>query len=324
MKKKATTVILLALALSSSADILTWVGTTGDYETSSNWDLGSVPTSADEVRLDNGGAAVISSGSHQAGKLYMGRLAGKSGSLSMSGGSLTVGTAAYIGSANGTVGDLTMTGASVLSVGNIQVGSRGTATVNVGSAAEVNSSILYVSSLASAQGTVDLAGTWNATKVILCNSGGNGRLNLNGGALAVSGDFDMDNSADPSRLSINGSAGSFSADNFLGASSAATLDFIADASGFTTLTMADSIDITGATLNIDLSAYSGSLGVTLMDGSSLAGTFGSVNIIGGSGSESIVYDTANGDLKLVPEPATIGLVGLAGTGLIILRKRFKH
>jgi len=324
MKRILTIAIILMVAIVANAETLTWNAATSDYGTASNWSSisGLSPTSVDEVRFDNGGTATISSGSHDANKFYMGRLAGKSGNLSMSGGSLTVATAGYIASAGSTSGNLTMTGSSALTIdGNFQVGSRGVGTMSVGSLATVDTSILYISSILNSQGTVDLAGTWEATKVLYSSSSaGTGRINLNDGSLTLSGDFDADNASVSSRLSVNGSSGYFSAANFLGASSTATLDFIADAGGFTTLNMVNAIDINGATLNIDLSSYSGALDVKLMDGDSLIGTFANVNITGGTGSESLVYDTANGNLVLVPEPATMGLFGLAGLMMLLLRK----
>lgn len=293
----------LVAALSAGADTLTWVGTTGDYGTASNWDPAQPPTSSDEMRLDNGGTATISGGDHDADKLYMGRLANNTGHLAMSGGSLTVATAVYVASASGTTGSVTMIGSSVLTSGNFQIGTRGLATMDVGSSAAVTSAILYVASVVGSQGTLDLAGTWNATKVVFSNTGGDGRINLNGGTLAVSGDVDMDNSTEPSRLTVNGSSGSFSARDLFGADSGTTLDFVADAGGFTTLGFRN-IDINGATLNINLDAYAGTeTNLVLMDGTSLSGGFASVNFTG-SKTATVVFDTGNGDLLLQVDPGS--------------------
>jgi len=289
--------ILAASAPLRAQDILTWNVTSGDYGAAINWSPAQAPTSIDEVRLDNGGTATISSGDHDADKLYLGRLANNTGHLLMSGGSLTASAAAYIASAGGTTGSVTMTGSSVLVSGNMQLGSRGGATMDVGEAATVDSATLYVGSVSGSQGTLNLAGTWNATKIIFSNTGGNGHMNLDGGSLTVSGDVDMDNTTDPSRLTLNGSSGSLSARDLFGASSGSTFDFVADAGGVTTLIFR-SIEIGGAILNINVDAYVGTAtNLVLMDGDSLAGIFNAVNFTG-SKVGTLVYDTDNGDLLL--------------------------
>lgn len=328
MKRVITAIIVIfAVVWAADADILTWVGGVGPYGTAANWDSNSVPDSADIVEINNGGTATVASGAYVGDQFYMGRDNSSAGHMTMSGGSLTFGGASYIAGATGSTGSVTMAGSSALTTGNLQVGSRGGGLLDVGSAATGTNGVLYIGGAAGANGTMNLAGTWNVTKVFLGFSGATGHLNLNGGSLTLStaatGDFDMDGGT--SRLTVNGSSGYFFAgDDFLSANSAATLDFIADGAGFTTLNVTDAINIDGATLNIDLDAYSGGpTNFMLMNGASWMGTFASTNFLG-STTGTLVYDTANGDLRLqvIPEPATIGMVAFFAAALMFIRNRF--
>ncbi len=293
------------MAVSAQAELI-WTGTSGDYELASNWDLNRSPTSLDDVRISNGGTAVVSEGSHAANRIYLANDAGSCGSILLTGGLLTS--------------------------GNIQVGSKGTALLDVGSSAAVHSSgTVYTgvfgmeqnSNYTNTAGVVNLAGTMTASTVVIASNSGDGSFNLNGGNLAVSGNFDMNNTANYtnsfSTLTVNGSTGSFSVNNLYSDDAAVTLNFIADAGGVVPLEVAGTIHIGGATLNVDLSAYAGELSnFVLMDGTSLNGTFAAVNI-SGAGDIGVVpvYDTENGDVVLTSDSAdrsglVFSIIGVPG------------
>lgn len=78
-----------ALCAARLADAQTdWQVSTGDWAVSTNWTLGE-PTSSDTAYINNGGTAQIAEGD-VAENLTLGELAGQSGDLNMTAGSLTV------------------------------------------------------------------------------------------------------------------------------------------------------------------------------------------------------------------------------------------
>ena len=79
---------------------------------------------------------------------------------------------------------------------------------------------------------------------------------------------------------------------------------VADGSGSSSTVDMEGSSALNASGNILVGARGA--GVKLMDGDSLIGTFANVNIIGGAGSESIVYDRDNGSL-LLKSPAVAGV-----------------
>jgi len=310
MKNTAIIMMILTVAWSAQATILNWNTTTGDYGTAGSWNPVQAPTSADDVRVNNGGTATISSGAHDAATFYTGQANDSSGNLSMSGGSLTVVGNFYSANGKNTDDAVSLGGSSVINAANMTLGSRGTSVTEIGSSAAVDLSGtlrvgLYgpdVNSTLHGNSTFNLSGTATVGKVILSSNGGIGAFNLNGGTLACSGDFDMDDNAAlanrSAALTVNGSAGSFSANNLYGVDEDATLNFVADSGGFTKLDIANAINIDGATLNINADAYAGAEpSLVLMDGSSLEGSFINVNFTG-SHAGWTTYDRNNGDLLL--------------------------
>jgi len=325
MKTSIWVMVATMAVLSVNADTLVWNNTIGDYGTASNWDPSQMPVAADELRVNNGGTTTVTVGnSYAGGKLKLGYGAGNSGQLSMSGGMLTLTGKPSLSVADGSssTSTVTLAGSSVLNAsGNVQVGTRGLGSLDIGPSAAGSSAILYIGAASGGDGTVDLDGTWSASKVLVVNNAAaKGVLNLNGGSLTVSGDFDMDFAGLGSGLTVTGSAGSFSAGgNLLAASSAATLGFVADAGGFTTLNIDGLVNIAGATLNIDLDAYAGPTNtpLVLMSGASVSGSFSAVNWLG-SESAYVAYSITNVTLMWTDPgeaprlPATMEWVGSTG------------
>jgi|GEM_PF-3183546 len=52
--KFSPTVILLLYTLNLSATVITWTGGAGDWDVSSNWDTGTIPSTADDVMISSG------------------------------------------------------------------------------------------------------------------------------------------------------------------------------------------------------------------------------------------------------------------------------
>ena len=83
--------ILVACAATARANVAWTLTTTGDWSAPSDWSGGAVPTSSDNADIFNGGTATITQTGAVCYNLSLGNTAG-SGSVQMTGGSLTVST----------------------------------------------------------------------------------------------------------------------------------------------------------------------------------------------------------------------------------------
>ena len=208
-------VLLLALTAAPGLRAQTiWNNvSTGDWTVSGNWSSG-VPTGATDATVNNGGNATLS-GTGAVNELKIGSGSGTSGSLSFTGGTLSVsgnsligfygstGTATasggtwstgslfFVGSSGGT-GSLTISGGSVVS-SNSSIGHGGNGTVTV-SSGSWSAGSLYVGNDNGQAGAGVLTisgGTVTASTVFLDYSYGyatsTGTVNLNGGVLATGG-----------------------------------------------------------------------------------------------------------------------------------------
>jgi len=233
----------------------------------------------------------------------------------MTGGSLTNDVDFTLANGISSTGTVTLTGSSSLICGiNLNIGMRNLGILDIGSSASVSAPSVRVggfgpdvSSTLHGDGTLNLAGSLECSDLYMPSASGIGQFNLNGGNL-VCENFYMDWNATGrpnhySSLTVNGSAGSFSVmDGFSTATTNATLNFVVDAGGVTTLNVSSNVNISGATLNVDVSASPDATHI-LIHGASLSGTFGSVNITGGAA--RLVYDTVNGDVLIVPDKIEI-------------------
>lgn len=161
-------------------------------------------------------------------------------------------------------------------------------------------------------------------------------LRISGGSVSSDGTANMDQTAGMApTIWVDGSGASSISFNTLDAfnnSGDATLRYTADAGGL------KAIDVTTLNLNsasntsildVDLTNWDGSTGLVgsaliLADYGTLSGTFSSVNITGGSGTLDYAYDLGGGDFAIavvIPEPSSLLLLTLAGTGLVVLGRR---
>jgi hypothetical protein len=140
---------------------------------------------------------------------------------------------------------------------------------------------------------------------------GSGTLNLtNNFKLTTATDVRAVTGNNTANLNVYGSGGLFSVGgNFSFTNSKASLNFIADAAGFTTINVSSNINIAGSTLNLNLDAYTGSsTNLVLMNGASLSGTFSSVNFTG-TRSGTVIYDPSAGEVRLIlASSRRIGLI----------------
>ena len=125
MKKGIVTGWLMAVAMLFSisvanADDISWSGTTGDWTTGGNWG-GTVPGVGDIARVNNSGTAQLSA-AVTVDKLYLGNSGGHVGTVEVSSGSLdvTVSDGFYIGDAG--TGTLNISGGTVTAPDVVRIG----------------------------------------------------------------------------------------------------------------------------------------------------------------------------------------------------------
>ena len=195
-------------------------------------------------------------------------------------------------------------------------------------------------------GLVDVQGTLNVKDVYVSEHGAKGEIRLSGGTVNLNGALHMDFCGncvtDPallgqrsSKVSIIGSTGSFNVGldpdpmvidpmppnrDLLAASPTATFSFIADAGGVTPITVVDNpgetsgnANIGSARLVLNLDAYTSASPLTLINAPAghLFGEFGSVTFLG-SRTATPIYDTFNGDVRLINFQGGSGVGSLVG------------
>lgn len=164
---------LAAAAPAASAVTINWGNTgEGNWNTGANWVGGAVPASGDDSRINNGGTAIIDNGQDVASLfVILGDNSTNSGSLRMTGGTLTTTSDIRIGGNGGTNGGSAVfnhsAGPVLLNGGNVNVGFGNLAT-----------------------GTYNLSGgslQVNSSTIIAIGNRGTGTLNQTGGTVYVRG-----------------------------------------------------------------------------------------------------------------------------------------
>ncbi len=299
MKKIGMVIGVLVLAVSATADVI-W---TGDVE------IGVGVTEADEHNSGDSTSNINS--------LNVGRNTNGDGTLDVSGGTLNVANGGlFVGNYNNAVGVLNVNGGDMtVAQANNFIGD------NTTGGGEIN---LSSGSLTfSGQGSIWMGNSAGIADIKISGgewSGGKLLMNLGGtSGLSVTGD-------DATSIWFN--------DSSIG-SGINTFNLTADASGITLIDFnAVSFAEAGTQiLNIDISAYdtvANDDSLTLIDSqwsTFAASDFDTINIIGGTGDVNVTADGFGSVMTIdnivpVPEPATIGLLGI-GTLLTLLVRRFR-
>ena len=109
-----------------------WTGTTGKWETGTNWSAGAKPGTTDDAVIGNNGTANYDSttGSNTISTLALGKSnpSGGTGTLNISGGSLSITNNLTIAAGSSMAGSLSLTAGSLTVGGNIVDGGNGTST----------------------------------------------------------------------------------------------------------------------------------------------------------------------------------------------------
>ena len=87
----------LGMAASPAMAIEQWIGTSGDWTTTSNWSGGSVPGSSSNVLIDNGGTVTLTSTAALGGYLILGSGDGSGSLIIGSGGDLALDQYLHVG-----------------------------------------------------------------------------------------------------------------------------------------------------------------------------------------------------------------------------------
>lgn len=213
-----------------------WQGSvSSDWFISGNWNPASVPTSGTDVTIDNGGTSTIGAAGAASRKLTLGTNNGNSGTMNVSGGTLTAAGSIYIGF-KGT-GILNVSGGGTVSTtGTFSVAdspnSTGTVTVS-GGGSKISTSQLYVGSDDATNGQMTIqngasltasntnignfSATANGTLTITSGSSaslgsvtigqtlGTGAVNIDGGSVVSTNSMFIGNSG-PGSLTVSGGA----------------------------------------------------------------------------------------------------------------------
>jgi autotransporter-associated beta strand protein len=201
---------LIALPLAAQVDVY-WDGTTGEWSSPTNWAGDQLPGSVDNALISNNGTAQVDTGDAiTVDQLALGVAADTSGTLAVTGGSVTATTRFivgdlstgvlnlsgagaifseqfYLGSGSGGNGTLNMSGGTMTLTDRLFVGvlSAGTFNLSGGSLTTVGGSVAHF--ISGSTGTVNLSGgTWSSSGAFIVGRRGTGVLNLSGtGTLTI-------------------------------------------------------------------------------------------------------------------------------------------
>ena len=300
-------------------DVVTWIGgTSGDWNTGSNWVGGAVPSANEDVIIPAGDTVTISSGAESIDKLTLagGLVIDAGASLAVASNSTVSGTLALAGGTLQAAGTLTVSGTfnwydgTLTGTGSTSIASAGTLNVADGSIGSPTGRVLD-QALVNA-GTVDWttsrSTTATANGAITNQAGATFKLDGSSGGLAVSGSAATFANAGTFIVSIGSNTfgfalpltntGSLSLQSGTLAASAAIAN-----SGTVTVPSGTTLTVTGA-------AYTQSAGTT-----NLAGTLSSnqtVSLTGGTlaGTGTVAADLSNGGTVAPGSP--LGILTVTG------------
>ena len=248
----AALAITTCLTCQAPAAMLTWDGSTGNWDTDASWLVGGTePTATDDAYI-NAGAVTVSLLGEVADELRLGTVAGTA-SLEINGGQLMA-TFGLIGDAAGSTSTATVTGANSTwtNTGALAIGQGGNGTLNVEAGGEVSNTIGNIGRLSGTTGVATVTGTnstWTSTSLNVGFEGA-GTLNVEAGGAVTN-----------ATGRIGRSSGSTGAVTVTGANSlwTNTGDLRVGDVGDGTLTVADGGAVSGTSSSIAFSAASTSV-----------------------------------------------------------------
>lgn len=249
---------------------------------------------------------------------YIGNQAGSSGTVDVTGGSWTYGSALRVGndgtgvlnlsggsggSANGGAGAGQLLlgynggGSGTANVsggtwvnGTLHVGYSGTGLLNI-SGGSLSNSYSYVGSQSGSSGTVNVSGgTWTSGGAFAVGNYGTGVLNLTGGTVDASGTYNYIGEKTGSSGTMNVSGGTWNT---------STVYLGNDGTGVVNLTDTGIITVDSGNGTLNLGVNSGSSGTLNLGTGGAAGTLNAASVSGGSGT-AVVNFNHTGSLNFTP------------------------
>jgi hypothetical protein len=230
--------------------------------------------------------------------------------------------------ASGAQGTYNISAGSLVVSHNLQVGAYGTGTLNQAGGTVASDGWLAIGRFAGGVGTVNISGgalrkTLGAGQALIVGEAGSGKLNISSNAVVgVRGNLRM--GLQPSATGALSIAGSEAAVDITGnlilrenASSATSLELLADAGGIAPLVVGGNVTLSNTSFTVDMSACEPSLTVTVIDNRGLnpvRGTFDGLSegdIVPGTADRRITYSGGDGNnVRLLAEqkPGTTVIV----------------
>lgn len=270
-----------------------WNVEEGELAEAANWKPEETPDLSSTLRWEirNGGTALVSAGQNSGlGLDLLIASSGGSGTLVLNGdGSLTIQRYLSIGQAGTGTGEVKLNDTSSLYIvnGTLLVGQRsnGSLTIAKGASVVVQSGNTKIAE--GMNGTVTMAGRLETPDLFFgskanADSEQNGTLNFEPGAVLKVGRNITIFSTGHHVLHVNGSGGVFSAGSLV-TDSSAVFRFTADKNGVTPVQIQGACNVSDASLEIDLDAYTfkgAQEKLMLFQGESLVGEFANVTFLG--------------------------------------------
>ncbi len=313
----------------------------GTWANPVNWAGDALPTSADTARLTAVFGTTVLGSTTTVGSVFAGHV-GTSTLDVVSGGVLNTGNIQLGAWATGTIGNLSVNGGSIVSSGFLRTGlgggSFGNVAVQSGSASFSGASSIGFNGT----GTLDITGgalSFGNVLRIGQNANSSGTVTMSGGSLTVpsgatvvgvagNGSFALTGgTASLSVLQINPTAAAINAQvDLLGG----VLDLGADGNWALEIAGDDVLNIEAGTLRMAgdrlslLDGYVAANSITWANGQSMLGVYD----VSWTNGASVLYADYN-DINagqttvwatVIPEPGTLGLIAVAGMGLIGVRR----
>ena len=311
MKDVKGVVVLMVVGILSCNCLgtVTWDagGDTINWEDPLNWSTDLPVPTTEEVRFNSSSDAAVLSSAQTVDDVKVGYNA-DGGSLTINGGALTVTTYARLGEAGTAFGVLNLvSGSLTMATKELEIGRNGVGTFNMSGGTYSNtdgSRDLFIGNFVGSNGTMNLSdGTVSVGDNVLVGNNGTGLLYMTGGIMNIGDNIDVGDTSGTGPTGVGHiqlDGGVITADNL----------FLRSHTGVQYGTM----DITdGAMIVNDNGKYGGYY----------SDPGGPLTAFGGAG-DIIVMSNGNGTSTItgvLPEPATLALLGVGFVGMLAKRKR---
>ena len=194
MSKRLIYLICFVLVLSLVGDVqaadVAWTDATGNHlwSTPANWDSGTLPTSADKVKIRiSPGPTVANEGA--VADVVQPAAGGSTGDLTVDGGTLTIGNRLVVAQSDGSNGTVNMISGTITVGGRYAVARYGAGTLNMTGGTITAAGTLQMPEMASgtAQANLD-GGVITVDDLEMRAAGGVGTIDIRAGTLIINGD----------------------------------------------------------------------------------------------------------------------------------------